>query len=336
MPETEPKRQMLERRLLEARAVLAFEWLWPLIVAAGVLAALFLAVSWLGAWVALPHVARMVGVGLFAAAFVAVLVRGIRTRRPGRRDALARLDRDSGRPPSSRVGEPGQPRQCRRRSGHAGLVGAASPSPRDGAGACRSRGAIAPSRGPRPLCPAGRGRAGAGRCRLRGGSGSLWARGGSLRLARYGDCRAGVPTRQLDRSPGLYGSPAGSPFSATHAGHRPAWTRPPGQPARVRSIGIGRNRGRPFGSAEDHLGAGRVRRRRPVRRGGPGRDQDRGRHPAGPARRSGRSRETRRRSLFMRHRSRSRGIRHRRPAPLRRPRNPPTRSTASPSRATAA
>ena len=96
MPETEPKRQTLERRLLEARAVLAFEWLWPLIVASGVLAALFLAVSWLGAWVALPHVARMVGVGLFAAAFVAVLVRGIRTRRPGRRDVLARLDRDSG------------------------------------------------------------------------------------------------------------------------------------------------------------------------------------------------------------------------------------------------
>ncbi len=81
---------------LEARAVLTFEWLWPLIVAAGVIVAMFLAVSWLGVWVALPHVARMFGVGLFAAAFVAVAVLGVRTRRPGRRDALARLDRDSG------------------------------------------------------------------------------------------------------------------------------------------------------------------------------------------------------------------------------------------------
>ena len=96
MPETEPRRHMLERRLFEARAVLTFEWLWPLIVAAGVLVALFLAVSWLGVWVALPHVARIVGVVLFVAALVTVLVQGVRTRRPGRRDALARLDRDSG------------------------------------------------------------------------------------------------------------------------------------------------------------------------------------------------------------------------------------------------
>ena len=96
MPETEPRRQMLERRLFEARTVLTFEWLWPLIVAVGVLVAMFLVVSWLGLWVALPHVARIVGVGLFATAFVAVVVQGFRTRRPGRRDALARLDRDSG------------------------------------------------------------------------------------------------------------------------------------------------------------------------------------------------------------------------------------------------
>ena len=96
MPETEPRRQMLERRLFEARAVLTFEWLWPLIVAASVVVAVFLVLSWLGIWVALPHVARILGVGLFAAAFLAVVVQGFRTRRPGRRDALARLDRDSG------------------------------------------------------------------------------------------------------------------------------------------------------------------------------------------------------------------------------------------------
>ena len=96
MPETEPRRQMLERRLSQARVVLTFEWLWPLIVAAGVLAAAFLAVSWLGMWVALPHLARLVGVGVFAAAFLGLAVHGIRSRRPGRREALARLDRDSG------------------------------------------------------------------------------------------------------------------------------------------------------------------------------------------------------------------------------------------------
>ena len=96
MPETEPRRHLLERKLFEARAVLTFEWLWPLIVAAGVFAAMFLVVSWLGVWVALPHIARGIGVALFAAALLAIVAQGFRTRRPRRRDALARLDRDSG------------------------------------------------------------------------------------------------------------------------------------------------------------------------------------------------------------------------------------------------
>ncbi|WP_237477751.1 TIGR02302 family protein [Lichenibacterium dinghuense] len=98
MADAGEKRRALDRPLARARAVLVFERLWPAAVAVLALAGLFLAVSWFGLWVALPRALRAVGVLAFAAALAAVLWTAARGRLPGRRDALARLDRDSGLP----------------------------------------------------------------------------------------------------------------------------------------------------------------------------------------------------------------------------------------------
>ena len=84
--------------LARARAILVFERLWPVAVAVLTLAALFVAVSWLGLWIALPKLLRGLGVLLFGVALGLVALRAWRGRLPGRRDALARLDRDSGVP----------------------------------------------------------------------------------------------------------------------------------------------------------------------------------------------------------------------------------------------
>ena len=98
MPNLDVRRGALDGLLARARAVLAFERLWPVAVAVLTLAATFLAVSWLGLWIALPRALRAVGVLAFAVALVAIALWAWRRRLPGRRDALARLDRDSGVP----------------------------------------------------------------------------------------------------------------------------------------------------------------------------------------------------------------------------------------------
>ena len=98
MPDADAGRGSLERLLVRARAVLLFERLWPAAVAVLALSALFLAASWFGLWVALPRPLRAVGVLVFAAGLAAVLRHAVRRRLPARRDALARLDRDSGAP----------------------------------------------------------------------------------------------------------------------------------------------------------------------------------------------------------------------------------------------
>jgi uncharacterized protein (TIGR02302 family) len=81
-----------------AEAVIVFERFWPPLVWAATLVALFLALSWLGLWQALPRAARIGGVAVFAAAFVIALAPLARLRRPVRAETLARLDRDSGAP----------------------------------------------------------------------------------------------------------------------------------------------------------------------------------------------------------------------------------------------
>jgi uncharacterized protein (TIGR02302 family) len=81
-----------------AEAVIVFERFWPPLVWAATLVALFLAVSWLGLWQALPRLARIGGVAAFAVAFAIVLAPLARLRRPVRAETLDRLDRDSGAP----------------------------------------------------------------------------------------------------------------------------------------------------------------------------------------------------------------------------------------------
>ena len=81
-----------------AEAVIVFERFWPPLVWATTLVALFLALSWLGLWQALPRAGRIGGVAAFAVAFVIALAPLARLRRPVRAETLDRLDRDSGAP----------------------------------------------------------------------------------------------------------------------------------------------------------------------------------------------------------------------------------------------
>jgi uncharacterized protein (TIGR02302 family) len=81
-----------------AEAVIVFERFWPPLVWAATVVALFLALSWLGLWQAVPRTARIGGVAAFAVAFAIVLAPLARLRRPVRAETLDRLDRDSGAP----------------------------------------------------------------------------------------------------------------------------------------------------------------------------------------------------------------------------------------------
>ena len=85
----------LDRLVAQARAAGLWERAWPVLWRGiGVMLA-FLAASWLGLWLDLPPVWRMIGLGLFALALAAALVPLLRTSRLDRREALARIDRDA-------------------------------------------------------------------------------------------------------------------------------------------------------------------------------------------------------------------------------------------------
>ena len=79
-----------------AGAVLVLERAWPPLVWGLAVAALFLAVSWLGLWLVAPLALRVAGVVLFALGLAAALAPLLRLRWPAARDIEARLDRDSG------------------------------------------------------------------------------------------------------------------------------------------------------------------------------------------------------------------------------------------------
>ncbi len=59
---------------------------------------LFLIVSWLGLWLAVPPLVRMIGVGLFAILFLVALLPALRVKKPSAAEALGRLDRASNLP----------------------------------------------------------------------------------------------------------------------------------------------------------------------------------------------------------------------------------------------
>lgn len=85
----------LARAVARAQRVILWERIWPALVGAGIVAALFLAVSWTGLWLNLPPIGRMAGVGVFAVLLAWRLWPLAKVRPASRAEALARLDRAS-------------------------------------------------------------------------------------------------------------------------------------------------------------------------------------------------------------------------------------------------
>ncbi len=98
-PAREPdavSRLRLTQALQRARYAIAWERSWPHLARLLTVVGLFLVVSWVGLWLALPFVARAVGLGLFVLLALGALVPLVRFRWPTREEGLRRLDRGSG------------------------------------------------------------------------------------------------------------------------------------------------------------------------------------------------------------------------------------------------
>jgi uncharacterized protein (TIGR02302 family) len=89
-------RLKLTQALQRARYAIAWERCWPHLARLLTVIGLFLVVSWAGLWLALPFVARAVGLGLFGLLALGALFPLVRFRWPSREEALSRLDRGSG------------------------------------------------------------------------------------------------------------------------------------------------------------------------------------------------------------------------------------------------
>ncbi|MDH6257221.1 TIGR02302 family protein [Bradyrhizobium sp. BR13661] len=89
-------RLKLAQALERSTYAIAWERAWPGLARVLTLIGLFLVVSWAGLWLALPSVARAIGLVIFAGLAAAALFPLIRFRWPSRPEALARLDRGSG------------------------------------------------------------------------------------------------------------------------------------------------------------------------------------------------------------------------------------------------
>jgi len=89
-------RLQLAQALRRAEYAIAWERLWPHLARLFTVAGLFLALSWAGLWLALPFVARGIGLGVFLALALAALFPLVRFRWPSRQQALNRLDRGTG------------------------------------------------------------------------------------------------------------------------------------------------------------------------------------------------------------------------------------------------
>jgi uncharacterized protein (TIGR02302 family) len=89
-------RLQLTQALQRAKYAIAWERVWPVLARLLSVAGLFLVVSWVGLWLALPFVARAIGLGLFVLLALGALFPLIRFRWPSREEALSRLDRGTG------------------------------------------------------------------------------------------------------------------------------------------------------------------------------------------------------------------------------------------------
>jgi uncharacterized protein (TIGR02302 family) len=89
-------RLKLTQALRRAKYAIAWERSWPHLARLLTVVGLFLVVSWVGLWLALPFVARAIGLGLFGLLALGALFPLVRFRWPSREEALSRLDRGSG------------------------------------------------------------------------------------------------------------------------------------------------------------------------------------------------------------------------------------------------
>src|SRR6476659_6789438 len=89
-------RLQLTQALQRAKYAIAWERAWPHLARLLTVVGLFLVVSWAGLWLALPFVARVVGIGLFALLALGALLPLVRFRWPTREEGLSRLDRGTG------------------------------------------------------------------------------------------------------------------------------------------------------------------------------------------------------------------------------------------------
>ncbi|HEX2365136.1 MAG TPA: TIGR02302 family protein [Bradyrhizobium sp.] len=89
-------RLKLTQALQRARFALAWEGAWPHLARLLTVAGLFLVASWAGLWLALPSLARAIGLGLFVLLALAASLPLIWFRWPSREQGLSRLDRGSG------------------------------------------------------------------------------------------------------------------------------------------------------------------------------------------------------------------------------------------------
>ncbi|KRR07066.1 chemotaxis protein [Bradyrhizobium jicamae] len=89
-------RLQLTQALQRAQYAIAWERAWPGLARFLSVVGLFLVASWAGLWLALPFLARAIGIGLFALAALAALFPLVRFRWPSREEGLSRLDRGTG------------------------------------------------------------------------------------------------------------------------------------------------------------------------------------------------------------------------------------------------
>jgi uncharacterized protein (TIGR02302 family) len=89
-------RLRLIQALQRAKYAIAWERSWPHFARLLSVVGLFLVVSWAGLWLALPFVARAIGLGLFVLLALGSLFPLLRFRWPSREEALSRLDHGTG------------------------------------------------------------------------------------------------------------------------------------------------------------------------------------------------------------------------------------------------
>ena len=89
-------RLQLTQAMQRAQYAIAWERGWPGLARILSVVGLFLVASWAGLWLALPFLARAIGIGLFIALALAALYPFAKFRWPSREEALSRLDRGTG------------------------------------------------------------------------------------------------------------------------------------------------------------------------------------------------------------------------------------------------